>query len=758
MKLVIVESPTKAKTIGGFLGRGYTVTSSFGHIRDLPKSKLGIDVEKHFTPHYIIPLKARKRVTELKKLTAKADTLILATDEDREGEAIAWHLVKALSLDEGKIQNAKGKSVERIVFHEITKSAINEALKNPRAIDIKLVDAQQARRILDRLVGYKLSPLLWRKVKSGLSAGRVQSVAVRLLVEREREIEAFKPEEYWTIGADLNTKSNALFAAFLAAKNGKTLDKLAIHSQGEAAAIVTHLTSAVWQVANLERKAVTRQPFPPHITSTLQREAANRFHFSPRFTMRLAQELYEGVELPGEGNAGLITYMRTDSVHLAASAVAEARAVIKKGYGEEYCAKAPRQYRSKVKGAQEAHEAIRPTSFSRTPDMLRNVLTPPQYKLYALIWARALASQMAEAELDTVTIDVDALPNAASADRYLFRANGQTIRFPGFLKVYQLKTKEVELPEVAVREPLTLEKLTPTEHFTEALPRFNEASLIKKLEEYGIGRPSTYAPTISTILDRGYVEKFERALKPTEIGKLVNDLLVEHFPNIVDYQFTAKMEENLDAIAEGKQQWQPVIEEFYTPFEETLKKKEAEIDKVVETSDEKCPECGAPMVVRYGRFGKFLACTRYPECKGKRQLKNGGANGETVAEAPKVTNEKCPECGTPMVIKHGRFGEFLACTRYPECKGTKPIHKTIGVKCPQCGTGEIAVRRGKSGRPFYGCTNYPKCNFVLFSKPTGEKCPTCQSLLIYAAKGQVKCSSKTCDFVKEGTTRSDSNN
>ncbi len=734
MKLVIVESPTKAKTISKFLGSDYQVESSFGHVRDLPKSTMGIDIENNFKPKYVIPTKARQNVNLLKKAADRSESVILATDEDREGEAIAWHLITAAELKDNKI--------ERIVFHEITKRAIEEALKHPRKLDMHLVDAQQARRILDRLVGYELSPFLWKKVAKGLSAGRVQSVAVRLVAEREREIQAFKTEEYWKISAQLKKDSDS-FMAKLHKADDKTLDKLAIKSDDEAQKILDELTGASYKVAEITKKETKKNPLPPFTTSTLQQAGANLLGWSSKQTMRLAQQLYEGVEIDGD-HVGLITYMRTDSLNIAQEALMAIRETIKNNFGDNYLPIEPRFYKTKSKGAQEAHEAIRPSMPEKMPEQIKGFLNAQQYKLYKLIWQRAVASQMKEALVNATTVDI-------KANRYTFRANGSVIKFAGFLKVWPSNAKDETLPDLAKGDILALEKLEKSQHFTEPPARYNEAGLIKALEEYGIGRPSTYAPTISTIQDRGYVEKNEdKRFVPKEIGLLVNDLLVEHFPKVVDYQFTAKMENDLDSIAEGKKQWVPVIEKFYKPFKENLDAKSKELTKkelTEEATDEVCEKCGQPMVIKMGRYGKFLACTGFPECKNTKPLNDEG----TGPAEPEITDEKCPNCGGPLVMKEGRYGKFLGCSNYPKCKYIKSQQQSTGVACPLCGTGEIVARRSKRGKTFYGCSKYPDCKNIYWSKPTGEKCPECDSLLVQGAKNTVQCSNKECRFKKQMT-------
>jgi len=738
--LIIVESPTKAKTISRFLGSDYRVESSFGHVRDLPKSKLGVDVEHDFEPKYIVPVKSKKTVTSLKKLAAKSNAIYFATDEDREGEAISWHLADLLETPKDKIK--------RIVFHEITEEAINEALAHPRSLDIRLVDAQQARRILDRLVGYELSPLLWRKVAKGLSAGRVQSVAVRLIVEREREIKAFNPQEYWTLDATFAKDEAHPFQAKLAKRDGKSLDKLDINSKDAADAIMKDLDGASYSIADVQKKEVKKNPYPPYTTSTLQQDANRKLGFSSRQTMVVAQQLYEGVELGSEGSVGLITYMRTDSFNLAGKFLGEVSSFIESSFGKEY--HQPRKFQTKSKGAQEAHEAIRPTDPARTPESIAQYLDPSQKKVYELIWRRAVASQMAEAVMDSTTVDV-ANQTSPSGVIYTFRATGQVTKFDGYLKVATESVKESELPQLAAGDAVDLKSLAPLQHFTEPPARYSEAGLVKKLEEYGIGRPSTYAPTIATVVDRGYVERFERRLKPTDIAFIVNDLLVEHFPEIVDYQFTANMEQKFDDIAEGTAQWVPVIREFYTPFKEHLTMKEQTLSKkelTEQATEHVCEKCGKPMVIKYGRFGKFLACSGYPECKNTKELNSDNSIDENKPQVEGV-GETCPTCGQgKLTLKRGRFGPFLGCDRYPECKYIKNIEKSTGVKCPQCGEGDIIEKRSRYGKTFYSCNRYPECKFALWSKPTGEKCPECSSLIVYGAKGTFRCSSKTCKYVK----------
>lgn len=681
-KLIIVESPTKAKTITKFLGTDYTVLSSYGHVRDLPKSKLGVDVEKNFEPKYIIPLKAKPNVKLLKEKAKKAGTIILATDEDREGEAIAWHLAQVLDLENSKSpasakasadkQNIKAKqiqNIQRIVFHEITEKAINEALKNPRDIDINLVNAQQARRVLDRLVGYELSPFLWKKLVRGLSAGRVQSVAMRLICEREEEIKKFLPQEYWTITANLLTEKKEAIGAALNSINGEKLDKFAIKNQEEADAILKNIEGASFQVTDITKKEMRKTPPAPFTTSTLQQDAWRKLRFSAKLTMMAAQQLYEGVELGESGSTGLITYMRTDSLNLSEDSLKAARETITMYYGENYGLTSPRRFKTKSKGAQEAHEAIRPSDPARHPDDLKTHLSPQQWKLYNLIWRRFTASQMEPAIFDTTAVNITT--EGQDKTSYIFRANGIVKKFDGFLAAYPTKFEDALLPEVAKDELLTTEKVDGLQHFTEPPARYTEASLVKALEEFGIGRPSTYAPTISTVQARGYVEKNEqKRLQPTEIGLKVDGLLVQHFPQIVDIKFTAKMENDLDEIAEGKIAWQTAIGEFYKPFHENLENKYKEVVK------------------------------------------------ENMDEA---TDQICEKCGKPMIIKTGRFGKFLACSNFPECKNTKTIKKTIGLPCQECNEGEIVEKRTKRKRTFWGCSRYPECKWASWTNPAKKK-------------------------------------
>ncbi|MBI2098887.1 type I DNA topoisomerase [Candidatus Uhrbacteria bacterium] len=744
MKLVIVESPTKAKTIGRFLGDEFVVKSSFGHIRDLPKRELGVDVDNNFTPKYVVPLASKKVATDLAKSASKADEIYFATDEDREGEAISWHLSEVLKTEP--------KKIKRITFHEITKEAISESLLHPRKIDLNMVSAQQARRVLDRLVGYELSPFLWKKVAKGLSAGRVQSVAVRLIVEREREIQKFIPEEYWSLEAVFELPATKeTFPARLHKADGAILEKLAVKNADEAKKILKNLENTDYTIASVEKKEIRRSPPAPFITSTLQQEANRKLNFSAKQTMMIAQQLYEGTDLMGEGQVGLITYMRTDSVNLSEKFLNEAAAFIKKEFGGDYAPSSPRRHLNKSKLAQEAHEAIRPTEVARTPQKVRDYLTDQQYKLYDLIWKRAVASQMNEAVLSSTSVDVE---TDGAKPKYVFRATGQMIAFDGYMRIYPDAQKESALPpSLEAGTPARAAGIEPKQHFTEPPARYSDASLVHALEEYGIGRPSTYAPTISTVIDRGYVERIEnRRLKPTEIAFLVNDLLVRHFPQIVDYGFTAKMEDSLDEIAEGEREWVPAVREFYEPFKKNLTKKEKEISKralTEEASDQICEKCGAPMVVKMGRFGKFLACTGFPACRQTKPLPKSGDENQNKTPLPKPT-APCEKCGAPLEAKEGRFGAYFRCTKHPECDYTKSISLNTGVKCPSCKTGDLVERRTKRKRIFYGCDKYPKCTFALWNKPTGEECPSCGSLLVLGAKGVIRCSQKECDYSREG--------
>ena len=698
--LVIVESPAKARTIGRFLGRKFTAKASMGHVRDLPKKKIGVKVEDHsFEPTYEVPGDKRKIVSELKAAAKEAETIYLATDPDREGEAISWHLINAAGMD--------GSKVKRVVFHEITQDAVREAFENPREIDQNLVDAQQARRVLDRLVGYELSPVLWRKVRRGLSAGRVQSVTLRLVVDREREILAFTPEEFWKIEALLAKQShNGTAAQFTAALRGMKGQKGAfkVANGEEAGRITADLDGADFSVDTVKKREAHNRPSAPFITSTLQQEAWRKLRFTARRTMSVAQQLYEGLALGDEGSAGLITYMRTDSTNVAASAVQDAREYIGHAFGPDYLPRSPRTYTKKVRGAQEAHEAIRPTSISREPDSVRQYLNNDQARLYGIIWRRMVASQMSDALLDRTTVDIDA--GAQSGAKYTFRVQGQVLTFPGFRAVYMegkddAKDDDAEesprLPELANGETLDCSKITKEQRFTEPPPRYSEATLVKVLEEKGIGRPSTYAPTIATVQDRDYVRKEKGRFIPTKLGFAVNDLLLAHFPNIMDVGFTARVEEELDEIASGERQWVPMLGEFYDPFNESV--------QVAIRDAERVP---------------------------RNQI-------------DEETEEVCEKCERPMVIKSGRFGRFLSCSGFPECRNSRPLLNKVGVQCPEDG-GDIVERRqrGPRGKTFYGCTNYPDCDFAVNRKPLPQPCPECGKLLLASGRGNAACTS--CEF------------
>ena len=729
--LVVVESPAKARTISRILGSKYDVKASIGHVRDLPKRDLGIQIEDGFLPKYVVPKEKARTVKEIRDAAQKAGNVYLATDPDREGEAIAWHLLEAADLG--------ALPLHRVVFHEITPEAVQEAFEHPRDIDMKLVDAQQARRVLDRLVGYRLSPFLWTKVRRGLSAGRVQSVAVRLVVEREREIQAFTQQEYWTIDAELEKPQVApSFRARLQGHVGKR-QKLEIPNETEAQRLVAILQSAAYRVLSVQTKTQPRRPAAPFITSTLQQEASRKLGFTTKRTMQIAQQLYEGLSLGAEGEVGLITYMRTDSTNVAASAQQETRAYITERFGREFLPASARVFAKKVKGAQEAHEAIRPTHVRREPEAVRRYLNNDQNRLYNLIWQRMVASQMADALFDVTTVDIEGMPSAGQ-NPLLLRATNTQLQFAGFRQVYiEGRDDDTEedlgnnpLPALSEADLLRALGFFPEQHFTEPPPRFTEATLIKALEEKGIGRPSTYAPTMSTIQDRGYVEKDGRYLRPSDLGSVVNDLLVEHFQDFVDVGFTAGMEDELDDIANGDRRWQPVVQEFYNPLEKALTLAKETAPKQVETTDVQCPECGKPMLIRWGRRGRFLACSGFPECKGTLPLE-----GEEQ-EAPQQTDEQCPECSSPMVIKSGRFGRFLACSRYPECKGRKPFTVTTGVRCPR-DAGELLERRSRRGRIFYGCSNYPKCDFTTWTRPLPQPCPNCGGLVTAERDNKAKC-------------------
>jgi len=726
--LLIVESPTKAKTISRFLGNDFIVLSSYGHIRDLPTKEMGIDIQHNFEPKYVIPAKAKKNVEQIKQAATKTKAIFFATDADREGEAIAWHLAYILN----------NYSAKRIVFHEITNTAIKDALQKPREINLDLVNAQQARRILDRLVGYELSPFLWKKVAKGLSAGRVQSVAVRLIVEREQEIKKFKPEEYWTIEADFGA-----FIARLNKINNKILDKFYIKNKKLAQEIAEKIKQGQFVVDKIDKKKNIRNPLAPFITSTLQQEAGRKLGFSAKQTMLIAQQLYEGIATHSQEQTGLITYMRTDSVNLSDKFIQNAADLITKDFGKEYLPVKKNIYQTKSKLAQEAHEAIRPTRADLKPSDIKKDLNTNQFKLYNLIWQRAIASQMSAAVFDSTTIDI-------INQQYSFRATGSILNFPGFLKVYDGVEKDSLLPNLEEKQTLHLKKLNTLQHFTEPPARYTDAGLVKKMEELEIGRPSTYAPTISTIINRGYVQRDNKKFVPQDIAFVVNKLLVEHFPEVVDYKFTAKMEDELDEIAQGKAVWQPIIKKFYMPFKNNIQNKEKEIKKsdlIDEKSDEICEKCGSAMVIKTGRYGKFLACSGFPKCRNIKNLSQNEAQKNQNMQELNPKEEKCPECGKDLVVKQSRYGKFLGCSGYPDCKYIKNNFST-GVQCPQCEKGTLMMRRTKSRKTFYGCGEYPNCNFALWQKPINKKCPKCNSLLIEASKDKIKCSNNECNYIE----------
>jgi len=739
MKLIIVESPTKAKTISKFLDKSYQVESSFGHVRDLPAKEMGIDIEHNFEPKYVTPAKAKKTVSTLKAAATKADEVILASDEDREGEAIAWHLAQVLKL--------KPEKTQRIVFHEITKPAILEALKHPRFISQHLVDAQQARRILDRLVGYELSPFLWKKVAKGLSAGRVQSVAIRLIVERERAILAFDAKEYWTVSIKLNSEiAKTDFQADLFRLNGKSFDKLDISAE-KAQELKEELKGADCTILKIEQKNVSKNPSNPFTTSTLQQTANRMLGFSAKQTMTLAQKLYE---------QGFITYMRTDSLNLSPQFLNEAKEYLKSTLGNDYALPEARLFKTKGKNAQEAHEAIRPTLVANTPDIIKDKLDKSTFRLYQLIWQRSLATQMPAAKFSASAINTEAI--CTNKNKHIFRTSGQVLLFDGYLKIYPEKTSEQQLPQLKEGEKVNLKDIKTEQHTTKPPARYSDAGLVKELEKYGIGRPSTYAPTINTILTRNYVERGDdKRLKPTEIALVVNDLLVEHFNKIVDYNFTASMEDNLDAVANNEKEWQPVIADFYHDFHNNLEKKYEDIKKSdimpEEKSNEICDKCKSPMIIKTGRYGKFLACSGYPDCRNIKKL-NGEAtvkqdNPEVKALQEKYKGTICDKCGSEMIVRSGKYGPFLACSAYPKCKNIKNIDEDGGKKitCPACKTGNIVKKFSKRGA-FYACDNYPDCKNAYWGKPTGDKCPDCESLLIQDKDGQIVCSDKGCGYKK----------
>jgi DNA topoisomerase-1 len=755
--LIVVESPAKAKTMSKYLGKDFTCLASYGHVRDLLPKQGAVDTENNFGMKYVLLEKNKKHVDAIVKAMKKAGALYLATDPDREGEAISWHLHEILKAEDV----LDDKPVHRVEFHEITKTAIKHAIEHPRALSENLINAQQARRALDYLVGFNLSPLLWKKVRRGLSAGRVQSPALRLIAEREDEIERFKAREYWSIESDLSKKEKG-FVARLTHFNGEKLDQFAIGDAARAAEVDTVLQAKAQgrlEVVSVEKKQRRRNPSPPFTTSTLQQEASRKLGFSAQRTMRTAQQLYEGVDIGGE-TVGLISYMRTDSVNLAAEAVAEIRETIVKRFGAENLPEEPMVYKTKSKNAQEAHEAIRPTSAERAPDTLKERLTPEQLKLYELIWKRTVACQMVPAVLDTVTVDL------AAGEGNTFRANGSTVVKPGFMAVYQegtddkpadapegtIEEDEKLLPPLEKGESVEIKQIRKEQHFTEPPPRFTEASLVKALESYGIGRPSTYASIISTLESREYVIIDKRRFTPTDVGRVVNKFLSEHFQHYVDYEFTARMEDDLDAIARGEKEWQPVLKEFWTDFKNQVKEKESVDRPGVEMMEEECPKCSKKLAKRLGRNGYFIGCTGYPECDYTRNVDDAvGASNEPQI----VEGRVCPKCGSHLVVKRGRYGKFIGCGGYPNCKHMEPLEKPAdtGVQCPECKQATMLKRKSRYGKIFYSCARYPDCKYAVWNLPLNEPCPKCAwpilSIKTTKRRGTEKvCPVKECGFAE----------
>ena len=752
--LVIVESPAKAKTIKKYLGKDYEVLASYGHVRDLLPKEGAVDPEHDFAMKYQVIDRNSKHVDAIAKALKKADALLLATDPDREGEAISWHLLEILQAK----KLLKDKPVGRVVFHEITKRAIREAVESPRELSMDLVNAQQARRALDYLVGFNLSPLLWKKIRRGLSAGRVQSPALRLIVEREEEIERFVAREYWTVEADTSCKGQN-FTAKLFQFAGEKLDKFSIENSEHADQVEADLLKAAegkLTVAKITKKQTRRNPAPPFTTSTLQQEASRKLGFTAQRTMRTAQQLYEGIDIGGE-TVGLISYMRTDSVNLANDALDEIREFIGQRFGKDNVPPEPRQFKTKSKNAQEAHEAIRPTSAMRVPESLQGHLSKDQFRLYELIWKRTIACQMMHATLDTVAVDL------AAGEGNLFRANGSTIVNPGFMAVYQesvddAKDKEDDnklLPKMLEGERIDLIALRPEQHFTEPPPRFSEASLVKALEEYGIGRPSTYASIISTLQQREYVEMDKRRFIPTDVGRVVNRFLTEHFTRYVDYDFTAKLEDELDAVSRGEQDWVPLMKKFWQPFKHLVDDKETSVsrkDVTQEQMDEACPQCGKPLAIRLGRRGRFVGCTAYPDCDYTRNL---GDEKESKTEPQVVEGRSCPECNSPLWIREGRYGKFIGCSSYPNCKHIEPLEQPedTGVACPQCNKGTLLRRKSRRGKIFFSCSTYPDCDYAVWNEPVKEPCPDCGwpilTLKTTKRKGKEKvCPQKDCGYAE----------
>ncbi len=732
--LVIVESPAKAKTLQKYLGRDYQVKASVGHVMDLPKSKLGVDIENDFRPDYQVLHGKKKIVSELKAAAKGKENIFLAPDPDREGEAIAWHIAESLGKEH------RGR-MHRVLFNEITKKAVKEAIQNPKELDQNLYEAQQTRRILDRLVGYQISPILWKKVRRGLSAGRVQSVAVRIIAEREREIQAFKPVEYWSVTARVEGENPPPFLSRLLRIGEDKLDpdKFRVENQEQADSVVARLQNATWTVTKVDRKERRRFPTPPFITSRLQQEASRKLGYAPNRTMRIAQKLYEGIELGDQGAVGLITYMRTDSTRISPDAIEQVRGYVNERFGANYVPETPNAYQSK-KSAQDAHEAIRPTSVENPPEGVAPFLSKEELALYTLIWNRFVASQMVPAVFDQTSIDI-------SAADTLFRASGQIMKFDGFMRVYlegrdeervagdEDDDSERQLPPLREGETLRLDELTPEQHFTQPPPRFSQATLIKELEEKGIGRPSTYATIMTTILNKEYVtEDKSRRLRPSQLGFLVTDLLVDAFPDILNVEFTAGMEDKLDRIEEGSEGWVATLRRFYEPFAKDLEhadERMRDVKREAEPTDIPCATCGSNMVVKWGRSGEFLACPKYPECKTTKNFTRED-DGTIKVEELQIIDEKCEVCGKPMLLRFGRFGKFLGCSGYPECKTVRSLIRPVatGVHCPDCKEGEILEKRSRGGRTFYSCGRYPQCKFATWDKPVAEPCPICNAPFI----------------------------
>ncbi len=751
--LIIVESPAKCKTIEKYLGKDYQVLASYGHVRDLIPKEGAVDTENGYAMKYQIIDRNQRHLQEIGKAMKAADTLYLATDPDREGEAISWHVFEHLS---GK-KLLKNKDVHRVVFHEITKKAVTEAIEHPTELSTQLINAQQARRALDYLVGFNLSPLLWKKIRRGLSAGRVQSPALRMIVERELDIEAFKTREYWSHTAEVIAQKQA-FKAKLTHFEGNKLEQFSFTDEEKATAVKQTLLDAAdgkLVVAKLEKKQRKRNPAPPFITSTLQQEAARKLGFTTKRTMMVAQQLYEGIDLGGE-TAGLITYMRTDSVNLADEAIADIRELIAKKYGIENVPKEPRSFKTKSKNAQEAHEAIRPTSAHRLPSEIKTRLSEEQFKLYNLIWKRTVACQMIHATLNLVAVDLH-----CGSDKNVFRATGSTIAKPGFMAVYleglddgkEGDDKESFLPPMEEGRPVDLQDIIANQHFTEPPPRYSEASLVKALEEHGIGRPSTYASIISTLQNREYVTLDSKRFHPTDVGRIVNKFLTEHFTKYVDYNFTANLEDDLDAVSRGEKDWVPLMDDFWKPFTKLIHEKEESVqrkDVTQEEIDEKCPECGNKLSIRLGRNGRFIGCTQYPECSYTRNLNEDSAQS---AEPEVVEGRNCPKCDSQLVIKTGRYGKFIGCSNYPSCKHIEPLEKPLdtGVECPQCKSGTILKRKSRYGKIFYSCSEYPKCDYAIWNAPVKESCPDCDwpilTLKTTKRRGPEKvCPQKECKY------------